>query len=90
MASSLRATFVKDIRAMVESFCNRFRCFSDQELKLSYAFRVSSCMQTKHKEDRRPIPDMSRNNQTPSRGQLTCERSRYRFPLQLCNSCARG
>ena len=28
--------------------------------------------------------------QTLSRGQLTCERSRYPFPLQLRNSSARG
>ena len=36
------------------------------------------------------IPGMSRNKQALSRGQLTCERSRYRFPLQLCKSCASG
>ena len=30
MAPASRATFVKDIRAMVESFCNRFRRFSDR------------------------------------------------------------
>ena len=30
MAPASRATFVKDIRAMVESFCNRFRRVSDR------------------------------------------------------------
>ena len=30
MAPASRATFVKDIRAMVKSFCNRFRRFSDR------------------------------------------------------------
>ena len=30
MEPASRATFVKDIRSMVESFCNRFRCFSDR------------------------------------------------------------
>ena len=30
MAPASRATFVKDRRAMVESLCNRFRCFSDR------------------------------------------------------------
>ena len=44
MAPASRATFVKDLRAMVESFCNRFRRFSDRQFKLSYAFRVSSCI----------------------------------------------
>ena len=30
MAQASRATFVKDVGAMVESFCNRFRRFSDR------------------------------------------------------------